>query len=266
MSPLFGKTRLILAAFYSYLGSIERNAILKIMLKILISSFIALAVSGALPSLAQNAKRQLVLNGHGEIKMAPDMAIVDFSVESQGLTAKAALDTNTKNMVALLGMLKSSGIEDKDIQTSNFTVQPRYDDKPNVSPPKIVDYVVNNAVSAEVRKLDDLGPLLDKAVTAGANQIGNISFTVAAPQAAQDDARRGAVKDALRKANLLTEAAGVKLGALQSISESGGNFIAPMAKVARLQAVGMAAAATSAPVAQGQVSISADVNMVWELQ
>jgi len=191
--------------------------------------------------------------------------VVDFGVESQGPTAKAALDANTKNMSALMAMLKSSGIENKDIQTSNFTVQPRYDDRPNVNPPKIVGYVVSNSVSAAVRRLDDLGGLLDKAVTAGSNQISNINFTVAAPQAAQDEARRAAVKDALRKANLLTDAAGVKLGALQSMNEAGGNFIAPMARKSRMQA-DAPMLAQAVPVAEGQVSITAEVNMVWEMQ
>jgi len=237
------------------------------MFKKLISSFILIAALGSMPALAEEAKRLLVLNGHGEVKLAPDMAVVDFGVESQGPTAKAALDANTKNMAGLMAVLKSSGIDDRDIQTSNFTVQPRYDDKPNVNPPKIVGYVVSNSVSAAVRKLDDLGGLLDRAVSAGSNQISNIGFTVASPASAQDEARRAAVKDARRKADLLTDAAGVTLGAVQSMSESGGNFVAPMAKVMRMQVgAAMADAASPVPVAQGQVSVSADVNMVWEIR
>ncbi len=236
------------------------------MFKILFSLIISFVLLGGTSAMAQDAKRQLVLNGHGEVKLAPDMALVDFGVESQGATAKLALEGNTKNMTALVAMLKSSGIEDKDIQTNNFTVQPRYDEKPNVNPPRIVGYQVSNSVVVAVRKLENLGGLLDKAVSSGSNQIGNISFTVAAPGAAQDEARRAAVKDALRKAGLLTEAAGVKLGALQSMSESGGNYVAPMAKMARMNNSVAMQADAPVPVAQGQVSVSADVNMVWEIQ
>ena len=234
------------------------------MLNRLVAAFVLISVLGSVPLLAQENRRPLVLNGHGEVKMAPDMAIVDLGVESQGPTAKAALEANTRNMATLMAMLKSANIEDKDIQTSNFSVQPRYDDKPNVNQPKIVGYAVNNAVSVAVRKLDGLGVLLDKAVGSGSNQISSIGFTVAAPQEAQDEARRAAVKDALRKASVLTDAAGVKLGALRSMSEQGGGQIMPMAKMSRMAAAPMQAQAV--PVAEGQVSITADVNMVWEMQ
>ena len=236
------------------------------MLKKLISAFVVVAALSVGPLVAQDMKRPLMLNGHGEVKMAPDMAIVDFGVESQAPTAKAALEANTKNMAALMAVLKSASIEDKDIQTSNFVVQPRYDDRANINPPKIVGYAVSHSVSVAVHKLDNLGNLLDKAVTAGSNQISNINFTLSAPQAAQDEARKAAVKDALHKATLLTDAAGVKLGALQSMSEIGGGSIAPMAKMSRMAANSMVADGAPVPVAQGQLSISADVNMVWELQ
>ncbi len=68
-----------------------------------------------------------LLTGHAEIKAAPDTAVVDLGVFSQGANAKAALEENTKNMAALMDVLKAAGIDAKDIQTSNFTVGPRYD-------------------------------------------------------------------------------------------------------------------------------------------
>lgn len=232
----------------------------------LIAALVLFFVLSTCPLLAQDNKHTLVLSGHGEIMLAPDMAIVDFGVEAQAPTAKAALEANTRNMAVLMATLKSASIEDKDIQTRNFSVQPRYDDKPNGSPPRIIGYAVNNSVSVIVHKIDSLGTLLDKAVAAGTNQVSNISFTVSSPQEAQDEARRAAVKDALRKANVLTEAAGIKLGALQSMSEQGGNQVMPMAKMSRMAAAPMAQDAMPVPVAQGQVMILADVNMVWEIQ
>ncbi|MDP8995760.1 MAG: SIMPL domain-containing protein, partial [Pseudomonadota bacterium] len=199
---------------------------------IIISAFVAT------PAFAEGPKRPLVLSGHGEIKMAPDMAIVELGTLSQAPTAKAALDANTAKMSALIALLKSAGIDDKDIQTSNFSVGPRYDNSTTSGQAeKIVGYDVNNGVSVIVHKLDGLGAILDKAVSAGSNQINGISFGIANSQSAQDEARKAAVADALRKATLLTEAAGVKLGALQSMSEQGGNIPMPMqmgmAKVAR---------------------------------
>ena len=234
------------------------------MFKYLASFIVAFVMFSGAPLVAQDNKRPLMLTGRGEVKMAPDMAIVDFGVESQGSTAKAALEANTRNMAALLATLKAAAVDDKDIQTNNFSVQPRYDDKPNVNPPKIVGYAVNNAVSVAVRKLDNLGALLDKAVAAGSNQINNVGFTVSDPNAARDTARKAAVKDATSKATVLADAAGVKLGALQSMSEQGGGQVIPMAKMSRMAQAPMDAQAV--PISEGQVSITADVNMVWEMQ
>jgi uncharacterized protein YggE len=211
--------------------------------------------------------RLLTLSGHGEVKAAPDMAIVELGTLSQAATAKSALEANTQKMTALMAMLKAAGIDDKDIQTSNFAVSPRYENSTNASGvAKVGGYDVSNTVTVTVHKLGDLGGLLDKAVTAGSNQINGIALTVAEPQAAMDEARKAAVKDALRKAGLLTEAAGVKLGPLTSMSESGTFAPVPMARGQVMMADSMAKAAAPVPVAQGEVAIAADVNMVWEME
>ena len=124
----------------------------------MLNKFIAVFMIGlafaATPAYAQEAKRPLVLNGHGEVKMAPDMAIVELGTLSQAPTAKAALDANTAKMAALIEILKTAGIEDKDIQTSNFNVGPRYENSPaSGQSPKIIGYEVSNGVSVVFHKL-----------------------------------------------------------------------------------------------------------------
>ena len=236
------------------------------MLNKFIAVLVVVSAFMATPAFAEGPKRPLVLSGHGEVKMAPDMAIVDLGTVSQALTAKAALDANTAKMSALIEVLKTAGIEDKDIQTSNFNVGPRYDNSGNSGQlPKITGYEVSNGVSVIVHKLDSLGAILDKAVGAGSNQINGISFGLDNAHAAQDEARKAAVMDAMSKAKVLTDAAGVKLGALQSMSEQGGMMPMVMAKTAPMQATRMAASAP-VPVAQGQIDVTADVNMVWEME
>jgi len=238
------------------------------MFKLIAGSIIAAVLLAAPAAYAEDQKmhRQLSLSGHGEVKATPDMAIVELGTLSQAATAKAALEANTAKMTSLIGMLKMAGIEDKDIQTSNFSVNPRYESSSNSNGnPKIAGYDVSNSVSVIVHKLGDLGAILDKAVSAGSNQINGITLTVADPQAAMDEARKSAVKDALRKATLLTDAAGVKLGPLENMSESGNQVPMPMAR-GRVMMDMAAKAAAPVPVAEGQVAISADVNMVWEMQ
>ena len=238
------------------------------MFKTLFAFLLAAMVFAAGPAFSDTTKtaRLLSLSGHGEVKAAPDMAIVELGVLSQGTTAKAALDANTKNMVALLAALKANGIDDKDVQTSNFSVGPRYENNPNASPtPKIAGYDVNNAVAVTVHKLSELGGILDKAVTAGSNQINNVSFGIAEAQQLQDDARKAAVKDAVRKALVLTAAAGTKLGAIVSLSENGAMPLMPL-QARTMAADTMAAKAAPVPMAQGEMTIGADVNVVWEME
>lgn len=236
------------------------------MFKSLASSLLAAALFLS-PALAEDAARQrlITLNGHGEVKAAPDMAIVEFGSVTQAATAKAALEANNKKMAALLALLKTNGIDDKDVQTSGFNVGPRYGNDSS-QPPKVIGYEVTNTVTATVRKLDALGGLLDAVVNTGANQINGISFGLADTKPLQDEARKAAVAEAAHKADVLTAAANVKLGALVSVSESGGGV--PFIRTARMEApnVAMASAAAPVPVAQGQLTISEDVNMVWELQ
>jgi uncharacterized protein len=235
------------------------------MLNTFIAVLLIVSAFAATPVYAQDAKRPLVLNGHGEIKMAPDMAIVELGTLSQAPTAKAALDANTAKMSALIDVLKTAGIENKDIQTTNFNVGPRYDNSVSGQPAKIIGYEVSNGVSVVVHKLDGLGTILDKAVGAGSNQINGISFGLDNAHAAQDEARKAAVMDAMGKAKVLTDAAGVKLGVLQSMSEQGGIMPMTMSKMAPMQANRMVASAP-VPVAQGQIDVTADVNMVWEME
>ncbi len=217
-----------------------------------------------LPAFAEDLKlpRTMTLAGRGEIRVAPDMAVVMIGVLSQGDTAADALKANTAAMQAVLGSLKGAGIEGKDIQTSNFAVQPRYDYNTGNQPPRLVGYDVSNSVTVAVRKLDTLGAVLDKAVSAGSNQINGVLFQVAKPEAPMDEARKLAVADAARKAKVYAGASAVELGNILSIAEiSGVTPPIPLdAKMVRAES------AVDVPIARGEQVISVDVNIVWEIK
>ena len=207
--------------------------------------------------------RLISLSGHGEMRMAPDMAFVTTGVLSQGVTAADALAANTTAMNALFAALTGAGIAEKDVQTSNFFVQPRYNFQDGKAP-ELIGYDVSNTVTVIVRKIGDLGPLLDKVVQAGSNQINGIGFEVSKPDAALDEARKLATADATRKAKIYAEAMGVGLGRVMSISE-GVNYQPPM-PMARSKVMMADAAAAPVPVAAGEQTLSVDVNITWEIQ
>lgn len=235
------------------------------MLKTIVA-FVLLAALAVSPARAEEAKpmRTIQISGHGEVRQAPDLAIVTTGVVTSAVDAKSALAANTTSMTALFAQLKASNVVEKDVQTSNFSVQPQYDyGQNNGQAPKITGYQVSNTVTVTLRKLDSVGDVLDKLVTSGSNQVNGVSFSIADPQAALDEARKAAVADALRKANVLSGAAGVKLGSIVSLTEGSNNVQPP---VVMMRAKAMAADAGPVPVAEGEQTVGADVNVVWMIE
>jgi uncharacterized protein YggE len=225
------------------------------------------AMASPLAAEAQDAhpiERVISLTGHGEVKSKPDLAIVTAGVVSQAPTARDALTANNAAMSKLLAALKAVPVEDRDIQTSNFLVNPRYDyGENNAQPPRITGYDVSNTVTVTLRNLEKLGGVLDTMVTVGSNQVNGVMFAVAQPQPLEDEARKRAVADAQRKAKLYAAAAGITLGPLVAISEGGG-YQPPVpvyAKAARMQG-----AADMVPIAQGEQTIAIDAQLSWELK
>jgi uncharacterized protein len=229
------------------------------------ASALVLAATFLTPAHAEEAKllRSISLSGHGEVRTPPDMAIVNVGAMSSAATARGALDANTKSMQTIMEALKAAKIESRDLQTSNFAVNPRYDYGQNgTQPPKLVGYDVSNNVTVTVRKLESLGAVLDQVITAGSNQINGISFQVSKPEAATDEARKLAVAEALHKAKLYSVAAGVSLGNIMSINEGGG-LQPPVPIYAKTM---RAEAAADVPIAQGEQLISMDVSITWEIK
>jgi len=218
-----------------------------------------LAISLAGAALAADPAR-ITVTGEGRVDAAPDMATITLGVTSQGTTATAAMAANSAQLAQVLANLKAAGIADRDLQTTGLALNPNWQSNDNGSNLRIVGYVASNILTVRVRALAGLGAALDAAVKDGANTVDGVSFGLADPDPVLDEARRRAVTDATRRALLLTEAAGVSLGAVVAINEGGGSFApAPMFG----KAVGMTAEAV--PLASGEVSLSASVTMVWEI-
>lgn len=210
----------------------------------------------------------ITIEGQGEVTAAPDMAMINSGVTTQGSTAREALDANTAAMAELIAALKGSGIEARDIQTSGFSVNPNYvySDERDANgyslPPKINGYQVSNTVTVVVRKLDTLGTILDKSVTVGANTVNGVSFSVADPSELYNQARKAAFADAQAKAELYAGVAGSALEDIVTISETQGfNQPQPIA----MYAMRADAAAAPVPVEAGEMSFAISVNVQWEL-
>jgi hypothetical protein len=207
--------------------------------------------------------RVIALTGTGEVRARPDMAVITIGVTKRAATAREALTQNNLAMTQVIELLKQMGVEEKDIQTSGFSVSPAYQyDNQNQQPPKIIGYDVSNQLAIIIHKLEDIGSILDQVVSKGSNQIFGIGFSIADPKPLEDEARRLAMADAARKAQLYAESAGISLGRIVSILENFQHPPGPLyAKVQRMEAQDAAV-----PVAEGQQVISAQISVSWEIR
>lgn len=204
--------------------------------------------------------RTITVSATGTATAVPDSARIQTGVVSEAATARAALSANNAAMAKLIAGLKENGIEPKDIQTANFNLNPRYTNPPDGKPPVIDGYQASNLVEVHVRNLDRIGEVLDKLVTLGANQMNGISFEVSNAETLSDAARKDAVANARRRAELYAAAAGAKVGKVMAINEGGSSDPRPFFKSVR-----SAAMAESVPVERGTQSLEANVTVTWEL-
>jgi uncharacterized protein YggE len=200
------------------------------------------------------------VTGEARISVAPDIAFVDAGVATDARSAREASDANNTAMAKVFAALKAANIDARDIQTSRLSLQPQYAPNRSSGPTSITGYRASNRVTVRIHDVSKVAGVIDTLVGAGANDIGNVSFSVSQASQLLDDAREKAVADARRKAEIYAKAAGVTLGAPLSISEEG----APQPVFRGKMVAGMAAAPT--PIAQGEETLSISVSVTWAIK
>ena len=221
----------------------------------------ATATMIAVPAWAEAAQATISVTGDGSVSVAPDMATVSLGVTTEADTAKAAMTANNEALTTVIERLKSAGVEARDIQTSGLSLGPRFDYSVTSSSGSqaINGYIASNMLTVRVQAIDTVGGVLDAVITDGANTLNGVTFGLKDSRAATDEARKTAITDARRKAELYAAEVGAKLGRVVSISEQNG-FMSPMP-------MGAAAfdKASDVPVAQGELSVGASVGVVFEM-
>ena len=217
------------------------------------------------PSLAcaddTDHRRTVSLAAAGSVRTAPDKVDISTGVTSQAPSAKDALAKNSAAMSQVIDALKAEGLDPKDIQTTNFSVQPVYEERKEGRAPAIIAYRVTNSMRITIHDTAKLGGILDKVVTLGANDVGAIEFGVAEPEALKDEARKQAVAEASANAKLYAEAAGGTLGKVLSIAEDEGMVVTRYASPAPMDM-----AAKAVPIQAGTATVEVRVRMTFELE
>ena len=200
------------------------------------------------------------VTGQGIVNLTPDTSDISLGVTVQKSTAADARNAAAEAMNLVIAAVKKDGVADADIQTTNLSLQPVYDNNPNVNggQGKIIGYQVNNEISVVVRDLTKVGTIVDTAVTAGATSVDGIDFRVANQGPAEMQARAAAVADAKSKATELANAAGVTITGVSSIDEESSIPPTPVAF-----AGAAAPRADSTPIQPGTTSITVTVTIVY---
>jgi uncharacterized protein YggE len=211
---------------------------------------------------------RILVTGEGSVDLAPDMATLSLSVVREAETATAALEANSTAMGEVLAAMKAENIEARDLQTSGFSIQPKYVYPPRSSkgepePPRIVGYTVRNSLAVRVRDIARVGAILDKSIALGVNEGGNIAFGNDDPSAALTEARVLAMQDAMGKAGTLAKAAGVEVGSILEISEQ--SFSPRPVPMARAE-MSMVRSAEAVPVATGENTYRVRVNVSFAIE
>ncbi|WP_254444635.1 SIMPL domain-containing protein [Ruegeria arenilitoris] len=218
------------------------------------------AAVAAMPAYAE--ERRIIVNGTGTVLAAPDMATITLGVTNQDEQAANAMAATSAAVTQILNRLEEMGLEARDIQTRDLSLNPVWSGRNGQSGerPEITGFTASNRVVIRVRDLDGLGEIMDAVIKDGANDFGGLSFSIQEPKPMEADARAKAVSDATAKANQLAQAAGVTLGSVVSISD----HAMGLRPVAQMREMSMMDAAT-VPVAGGEVSVSVNVTMEFEI-
>ncbi|OWV56774.1 SIMPL domain-containing protein [Mameliella alba] len=226
-------------------------------------TILALALPLGAPH-AASAEGRLSVSGEARIAAVPDMATISLGATGRGKTAVEAMNATSTAVDAILARLSDLGVEARDIQTTQLRVneQTRWDRDRNED--IFVGYYATNTVRVRIRDMDGIGALLSAVLDDGANQLQSLTFGVQEPREVEDEARRRAVADAIAKAKLYADAAGVTLGPVLELRDSAEPLVRSIVEPEPM-VVEEAPAARDVPVAAGEIEVRAEVTMVFSV-
>jgi len=212
----------------------------------------------------QSEKRTLQVNGSGEIMAKPDTAFISISVESNAKTASAASMENAEKMQNVTKSIKAIIGKDDRVTTSGYTLSPVYEYNSSTKRSELTGYRAFNSLSVETKELGKLGKLIDSTIKAGATNINSLSFGTSNNDEYRRKALVKAVDDARKTAEIVASAAGVKILRISNISPSY-SFPVPLRRDFAVTSK-MAMEAAPTPIESGELTVNANVNIIYEIE
>ena len=208
----------------------------------------------------------ITIDGMGKVTAKPDVAIINLGVQTEALTVKETQKNNTMKMNAIVAAMKDLGVADKDMQTSNYSLNPKIDWRDGKQ--NIIGYTINQNLTVKLRDLDKAGDVLAKSAELGMNQSGGIQFTIDEPKTLQERARTLAIEDARKKADQLAKELGLNIVKVVTFSEGGfGGGYPPVPMYAKAQMNSSIDQAVQSPdIQSGSLDVVSNVNVTFEVR
>jgi uncharacterized protein YggE len=236
---------------------------MKKLLGICVITMVVVSLLGPSPvGAAESGKHVITVTGHAEMSVTPDQALATFGVITINDDVEKAKQDNDRIMQTIFDRMLITGIERSKIKTSMFSVQPLYRSDKTSGIETITGYQIQNTISVTVDDVRKVSQVIDAAFAAGANQFQGIRFGLKKEQSLQDELLKQALLDGKRKAALIAETVGGKLGRPVSITENG--QISPL--IMDTVRFNKAALSSTTPVAAGSMTATADVQMIFEIE
>lgn len=215
----------------------------------------------------------IIVSAQGKSVVKPDLAIIYFSVVAQGANPQIIQKTNDDKMAKAIDYLKQAGVDEKDIKTLSYNLDPQYNyswcndrESSIYCPPQLAGYMLTQQVELKLRDLTKVGEVVGALPDKGVNQISSISFTVDNDDAPKMEARKQAIEKAMAQAMAIAKAAGIKLSRIINISE--GSYYAPMVYRDSVKTVsGMGGGVSeSSPIQTGSQEVTIDISLTYEIK
>jgi uncharacterized protein len=234
----------------------------------------------------QQNSNQITVSGEGKVYAKPDVAVVSLGVTTDGLTVAEVTKNNTEKMNAVIDAIKALKIDEKDIQTTNYSLTPYYDREVTIIPAvsnmssgvsssnvytttatkKILKYTLSQNVQVKIRDFAKVGDVLSNATAKGANLVGDLQFTIDNPEKLKEEARAKAIDQAKANAKNLAKESGISLGKIINVYENSYGYSANLYSAKAMGAGVMAEAAPVPTIQPGQQEINVTINLTYKVR
>jgi uncharacterized protein YggE len=228
---------------------------------------VAFLVTGSIiykfQSLPANSPQDFTISGTGKVYAKPDIALVSLGVKTEAIKSQDAVNKNNEKMTEIIKAVKELGIDEKDIQTTNYNLSPVYDWTERGGR-VFKGYSLDQSISVKIRNFEKINSVLDKASEKGASTISDLQFTVDDMEKVRSEARIKAIADAKSKAKILAEQSGLKLRKLVNVSES--NYYYPQPLYGKGGGAMESASSVAPDIQTGQLEINLSVYLTYKVR